>query len=184
MQKGRGRWVALRPRPDYGPRPPDRWPSGRRRAPGKCVYVKSVSWVRIPPCPPVPMRATLSARPTAALSGRFPGVFGANLLTGPARRSPEFALRSPFLSGPPDLAIFVRTRMSRNNNQLRARSSHGIRPALGTQVTLALQSVRLFARPHSQFARPMTRLPALSTRISSARDIDRTYDVEPPSVNG
>jgi hypothetical protein len=30
----------------------DGWPSGRRRAPGKCVYVKSVSWVRIPPHPP------------------------------------------------------------------------------------------------------------------------------------
>jgi OmpA-OmpF porin, OOP family len=34
---------------------------GRRRAPGKCVYVKSVSWVRIPPHPPVLLRAALSA---------------------------------------------------------------------------------------------------------------------------
>lgn len=32
--------------------PAEGWPSGRRRAPGKCVYVKSVSWVRIPPHPP------------------------------------------------------------------------------------------------------------------------------------
>ena len=31
----------------------ERWPSGRRRTPGKCVYVKSVSWVRIPPAPPL-----------------------------------------------------------------------------------------------------------------------------------
>ena len=52
IEKGCGWRVALRPHPDYVPRPPDRWPSGRRRAPGKCVYVKSVSWVRIPPHPP------------------------------------------------------------------------------------------------------------------------------------
>ena len=26
----------------------ERWPSGRRRTPGKCVYAKSVSRVRIP----------------------------------------------------------------------------------------------------------------------------------------
>ncbi len=31
----------------------EQWPSGRRRTPGKCVYVKSVSWVRIPPAPPI-----------------------------------------------------------------------------------------------------------------------------------
>ena len=30
----------------------EQWPSGRRRTPGKCVYVKSVSRVRIPPAPP------------------------------------------------------------------------------------------------------------------------------------
>ena len=60
------------------------------------------------PCPPVPMRGVLSARPTAPLSGRFPGVFGAKLLTGPTSRSPKFALRRPFLSGPDDLADLVR----------------------------------------------------------------------------
>lgn len=31
---------------------PERWPSGRRRSPAKGVYVKSVSWVRIPSSPP------------------------------------------------------------------------------------------------------------------------------------
>ena len=31
----------------------ERWPSGRRRTPGKCVYAKSVSWVRIPPSPQI-----------------------------------------------------------------------------------------------------------------------------------
>ena len=29
----------------------DGWPSGLRRTPGKCVYVNSVPWVRIPPRP-------------------------------------------------------------------------------------------------------------------------------------
>ena len=29
----------------------DGWPSGLRRTPGKCVYVHSVPWVRIPPRP-------------------------------------------------------------------------------------------------------------------------------------
>lgn len=32
---------------------PERWPSGRRRSPAKGVYVKSVSWVRIPSSPPL-----------------------------------------------------------------------------------------------------------------------------------
>jgi hypothetical protein len=39
------RWVA--PKIDVG----DGWPSGLRRTPGKCVYVNSVPWVRIPPRP-------------------------------------------------------------------------------------------------------------------------------------
>ena len=43
------------PRP--APRHAERWPSGRRRTPGKCVYVTSVSWVRIPPAPPDDVRA-------------------------------------------------------------------------------------------------------------------------------
>ena len=30
----------------------EQWPSGRRRTPGKCVYGKTVSRVRIPPAPP------------------------------------------------------------------------------------------------------------------------------------
>ena len=34
----------------------ERWPSGRRRTPGKCVWVKSSSRVRIPPAPPLPCR--------------------------------------------------------------------------------------------------------------------------------
>src|SRR5205085_8679897 len=32
------------------------WPRGLRRTPGKCVYVMSVSRVRIPPLPPVQNR--------------------------------------------------------------------------------------------------------------------------------
>ena len=60
------------------------------------------------PHPPVPMRGVLSARPTAALSGRFPGVLWANLLTGQPRRSPKIALRRLFLSRPDDLADLVR----------------------------------------------------------------------------
>ena len=86
----------------------DGWPSGRRRAPGKCVYVKSVSWVRIPPPPPVPIRAALSARPISPLDGRIPGVFGADLLTGKAGKSPKIALRWPILSEPADLGVLVR----------------------------------------------------------------------------
>jgi hypothetical protein len=58
--------------------------------------------------PPVPIRAVLSAKPDAARSGRFPGVFGADLLTGLPRRRPKIALRRPILSGPPDFAVLVR----------------------------------------------------------------------------
>ena len=39
----------IRPVLDF--RPTERWPSGRRRTPGKCVY-GNVSRVRIPPSPP------------------------------------------------------------------------------------------------------------------------------------
>ena len=46
--------------------PIERWPSGRRRTPGKCVYAKSVSWVRIPPAPPVPYCET-GTQPTSRL---------------------------------------------------------------------------------------------------------------------
>ena len=58
--------------------------------------------------PPVSIRDVLSARPGATLSGRFPGVFRADMLTGPARRRPKIALRRPILSEPPDLADLVR----------------------------------------------------------------------------
>jgi hypothetical protein len=49
--------------------PRDGWPSGLRRTPGKCVYVKSVPWVRIPPrplsfCPPHGVRAPRGAGQT------------------------------------------------------------------------------------------------------------------------
>jgi hypothetical protein len=50
----------------------------------------------------------LSARPTAALSGRFPGVFAVDLLTGRTRERSKIALRRPILSGPPDLGVLVR----------------------------------------------------------------------------
>ncbi len=65
-------------------------------------------WVRIPPPPPVPACVVLSARPEGPLRGRFPGVFGTDLLTGAAPGSGEIALRVPFLSGPVDLGDLVR----------------------------------------------------------------------------
>jgi len=55
------------------------------------------------------MRVALSARPSAALSGRFPGVFGAKLLTDRTPRRRKIALRRPILSGPDDLAVLVRS---------------------------------------------------------------------------
>ena len=42
---GHFRWLVFQT--DVG----DGWPSGLRRTPGKCVYVNSVPWVRIPPRP-------------------------------------------------------------------------------------------------------------------------------------
>jgi hypothetical protein len=65
----------------------------------------------------------LSARLDPALSGRFPGVFGADLLTGPSRRRPEIALRRPILSGPPDLAVSVRN----SKTQVKGRLQRGRR---------------------------------------------------------
>ena len=75
----------------------------------KTEVLARVPWVRIPPSPPVHIRAALSASTTTSLSGRFPGVFTTDLLTGPSRTSPKIALRRPILSGPPDLGVLVRT---------------------------------------------------------------------------
>jgi hypothetical protein len=72
------------------------------------VAIESVPSVRIAVAPPVPIRAVLSARLAARLSSRFPRVFRADLLTGPARIRPKIALRRPILSGPPDWAAVVR----------------------------------------------------------------------------
>jgi hypothetical protein len=58
--------------------------------------------------PPVPIRAVLSATSTAGLSGRFPGVFGVDLLTDALPTRPKIALRRPFLPAPPDLGDLVR----------------------------------------------------------------------------
>jgi hypothetical protein len=65
-------------------------------------------WIPVSTAPPVPIRAMLSARPDAALGGRFPGVFGTDLLTGLPRRRRKIALRRPSLSGPADLGVSVR----------------------------------------------------------------------------
>jgi hypothetical protein len=56
------------------------------------------------PPPPAVYRAALSATLRVALSGRFPGAFGADLLTGLRRGMAKIALRRPILSGPADLA--------------------------------------------------------------------------------
>jgi len=75
--------------------------SSPRLQPGDRLYL-----VALPP--PVHMRAMLSATPRAALSGRFPAVSGADLLTGPARKRAKIALRRPILSEPPDFGLLVR----------------------------------------------------------------------------
>jgi hypothetical protein len=48
----------------------ERWPSGLRRTPGKCVYVNSVPRVRIPLSPPVLKRVmVVDIGPFAAICG-------------------------------------------------------------------------------------------------------------------
>ncbi len=51
---------------------PERWPSGRRRAPAKGVWVKSPSRVRIPPSPPCICLRFAQCAPVAQLD-RAPG---------------------------------------------------------------------------------------------------------------
>jgi len=53
-------------------------------------------------------KAIRSLRPIPPLDGRIPGVFGADLLTGQAGKSPKISLRGPILSEPVDLADLVR----------------------------------------------------------------------------
>ncbi len=65
--------------------------------------------VHIPLDPLIHVRVPLSARPTAAPSGRFLERFGANPLTGPARRRQKIALRKPILCGLNDLTDLVTT---------------------------------------------------------------------------
>lgn len=69
--------------------------------------------------PPVPMRAVLSAESRDAARRRFPAGLPAHLLTGPAQRRPEIALRRPFLSGPPALADLVRILEAQEKGQFR-----------------------------------------------------------------
>lgn len=68
----------------------------------------SVPKIRISGAPTVSLSVLLSVKLTDALSGRFPGVFGGGLLTGPSQRGGKVALSPPTLSGPVALADAVR----------------------------------------------------------------------------
>ena len=52
----------------------ERWPSGRRRTPGKCVWVKSSSRVRIPPAPPTSQCKSMRWPATGQKIASFRGV--------------------------------------------------------------------------------------------------------------
>jgi hypothetical protein len=83
--------------------------------------------MRIPVGPPVPIRAMLSARPTTALRRRFPGAFGADLLTGVRRPSTGIALQASVLSEPTDPPELVRPTTTNQNNSLRQTASGVVR---------------------------------------------------------
>ncbi len=89
---------------DYTPGPAlEGWPSGRRRTPGKCVYLKRVSWVRIPHPPPVsPSRKPLNWNgppradgPGPRRPGRGMAPSRASVLPAPAEHRPWAAPRGP-----------------------------------------------------------------------------------------
>src|SRR4051794_5856511 len=80
---------------------PPCWPRGCRACPRDRSYP-------VAPPPPVAIRNPFSACSSHTLSRSFPAVFGADLLTGEARRRRKIALRRPLLSGPPDLGVLVR----------------------------------------------------------------------------
>ena len=62
----------------------------------------------VPFATPLAIRHALSPRRIPPLFGRIPGVFGVDLLTGQAGKSPKIALWRPILSEPVDLADLVR----------------------------------------------------------------------------
>ena len=73
----------IRPVLDF--RPTERWPSGRRRTPGKCVY-GNVSRVRIPPSPPIQQKGLKES-----LFYCFGEGFAENRLTRPNANQGSFA---------------------------------------------------------------------------------------------
>ena len=87
----------------------DGWPSGLRRTPGKRVYVKSVTWVRIPPHPfalssVTPLGGALHFRPGHSLvsvvgvrCGRASGTRGPDL-----QRSSGLERVRPHFQRPPE----------------------------------------------------------------------------------
>jgi hypothetical protein len=105
------------------------------------------------------MRGVFSARPSAPLRCRLPGVFGADLLTGLPRRRRAFALPEAFLSGPPDLGVLVRNSKNLGNWPVSARSA------------LALVRTPLARNPHFDFGHS-------STRREDPKSIPRT---KPPA---
>ncbi len=67
----------------------ERWPSGRRRTPGKCVYGNPVSRVRIPPSPPDSSKGARLAPfafPAPGVSGFEPSIDQDDGSTGGAKR--------------------------------------------------------------------------------------------------
>ncbi len=78
----------------------ERWPSGRRRTPGKCVYGNPVSRVRIPPSPPDSSKGARLAPfvfPAPGVSGFEPSIDRDDGSTGGAKRhrNAEAARRRP-----------------------------------------------------------------------------------------
>ncbi len=67
----------------------ERWPSGRRRTPGKCVYGNPVSRVRIPPSPPDSSKGARLAPfafPAPGVSGFEPSIDQGDGSTGAVQR--------------------------------------------------------------------------------------------------
>src|SRR5277367_1466209 len=69
---------------------PERWPSGRRRAPAKGVWVKSPSRVRIPPSPPYLTSILLALDQLSAMA--IKRGFEPEILKGGSTKSPKAIL--------------------------------------------------------------------------------------------
>ena len=100
----------------------ERWPSGRRRTPGKCVYGNPVSRVRIPPAPPI-NKSSIRNEKKREGTAQFCGVPATNPDCAETANGEHSLVSRRFLSRRfswSGIALDARSSIARRNRRVRA----------------------------------------------------------------